>query len=172
MLLQQVNPEEWNDVLQSYIRTKAVLEIRSMFYFKEKGTFTPYVTVSDKSYYLSLSEEEQQYFTPRYEYFQVKVATTQQRIGGVDALCGELWRFRNGKRDDSYRFDILMEWEPNLLGWITDCEDGGIMQALCGNVVAFTANVTDVLYHKFPRLYEWNRPDAPKEKAARKWLTK
>jgi hypothetical protein len=163
--LESISNDVWEDVLQSYVRTNAILEIRC-------------IEMSDNDYYITFPEtdksniDDPESYVSYIERFEILVKESQKNNNGeVSALCGTLKRYNNGVL--TYETPVLMKWNKELFSWyshIGDKSNKSLMIAMCGNVIGFTA---DVIENTFPPLYEFNRPDAPKTGSEyRKWLLK
>ena len=161
----------WNNVLESYINTKAKLEIRRIQWVNE--TRNNYQLMFPQEEIKNMSSKPE-HFISTAEKFIVRVEGQEEVLdGGVRTLLGTLQRFNQGIMN--YSLSIKMKWHPLLFGWL--CPLGSpqsldCMVALCGNVVGYTVDVEPLVSgNAFPFLYEWNRPDAPKGHH-RKWITK
>ena len=164
----------WNTVLDAYIKTRAVLEIR-LIDMEGGNKYSIRFPEEDIAKIDNPDECDGRLYTAESERFEVRVEEKLKRYN-VDALCGSLRRYNNGEL--TFTFVTLMEWDSNFMAWISYLEGDPKCRflALCGNVLGFSADVLDVVEGNdktFPFLYEWNRPDAPKTgKKHRKWLFK
>lgn len=155
MDLGSVPADYWNEVIRAYIQACAVLEVRT-------------VKLSEDSFIIVTADkdvESPETHWPVAERFEFRV---QDSIAadGVDEICGELCRLNHGQPGPT--FNARMAWDDRLFGW-SSCvgQDDRHLVVLCGNVLRFVAEQsTDGL----PLLFEWDRPDAPKDADHRRWL--
>lgn len=156
--------KEWEELLESYIATRAVLECRLIFFCdEEQKTYTMAIPdiEADKSHYAELSEKLT--FIPQDHYgFQIlsKIPTTN----GVSTIQGVMVKYRGNERQETLEEKCTFEWHNQYCAWIGDFSGDIKCQILPGNLLEVTDDAEKDL---LPRLYEFNRPDAPKDGIAR-----
>jgi hypothetical protein len=151
MDLGSIPGEWWNDVLQAYVDTSAVLEVRTIKV--KEDTFT--IVLSDKDVVNPTTH------WPIVERFDFRVQARMPDSEGrtVDEICGELRRWNDGEPGPT--FNARLAWDDRFVGWASQVgDDDRHLVVLCGNVIGLSA---DVVIDRLPMMYEWDRPDAPKD---------
>lgn len=154
MNLQRVPVDYWNEVLSAYIDTAAMLEVRTVKLREEAFS----VVTADKDV---VSPETH---WPVAERFELQVQDRIANPGGVDEVCGQLCRIDAGRPGP--RLPARLAWDDRFVGWSSSVgEDDRHLVVLCGNVLRSVR-----LNDRLPLMYEWDRPDAPKDTENRRWM--
>lgn len=154
MDLSRIPSESWNKVLQAYVDTSAVLEVRV-------------IKMKPDSYSIHVSDidvVDLQTHWPKIERFDFRVQARMASGQAVDDVCGELRRWDNGTLGP--KFDARLAWDERFIAWSSKVgEDDRHVVVLCGNVLSSE----EAAIERLPMLYEWDRPDAPKDTEHRRW---
>jgi hypothetical protein len=163
-VLKNVSAKEWNDVALYYCKSMAIIETRVVRYHEKNKDL---VMVLDYPFNL----------------FKFQAELCRGGGGGnVYSLCGSLdWEEEVEKEPNekepvksvSKHANIVAQWVPDQFLWEVPVgtKDGPEkLQILCGNVIAFTLSIADAVNSKIPKLFQWNRPDAPKDTIVRTWI--
>lgn len=156
--------KEWEELLDSYITTRAVLECRLIFFCdEEQKTYTMAIpdTEVDKAHYAQLSEKLT--FIPE-DHHGFQILSKISKTNGVSSIQGIMIKYRKGERKETIEEKFTFEWHNQYCAWIGDFSGETKCQILPGNLLEVTDDAEKDL---LPRLYEFNRPDAPKDGTAR-----
>jgi hypothetical protein len=153
MRLRDVTPRQWNETLDAYAATDAVLEARCV----EIGSDTVRICLPPDEVVVGSAAAH----VPTIERFEVRVlrAVPDQAVDGVVALAGEIRRYTYNELTLTHT--VGFRWDARVVGWTAPIDGADyVLQVLPGNVLSFRADAHQLA--ALPPTFEFDRPDAPK----------